>query len=175
MRSGAGGTRGGMEETTQLVVPAGRRHIIERPRLTRLLDQTSARVIMLVAPAGYGKTTLARQWLSKRSHGWYTASVASADVAALGTGISDAAATASNDVGGQFHEWLLTRRGDEDAVLAASFLAKDLSQWADGAWLAIDDYHWFTTQAERVLEYLVDEVRSLRLLITSRRRPVWAT
>ena len=49
------------------------RHIIERPRLTRLLDETTARVIMLVAPAGYGKTTLARQWLAKRPHVWYAA------------------------------------------------------------------------------------------------------
>src|SRR5438034_1084878 len=175
MRSGAGGTRGGMEETTQLVVPAGRRHIIERPRLTRLLDQTSARVVMLVAPAGYGKTTLARQWLKKRTRGWYTASAASADVAALGTGITDAARSVSNDLGDQFREWLLTRRGDEDAVLAASFLAGDLRRWPEGAWLAIDDYHWFTPQAEKVLEFLVDEVQSLRILLTSRSRPVWAT
>jgi ATP/maltotriose-dependent transcriptional regulator MalT len=164
-----------MGESAQLVVPTGRRHIIERPRLTRLLDQTSARVIMLVAPAGYGKTTLARQWLEKRTHGWYAASAASADVAALGTGITDAARSVSNDLGDQFREWLLTRRGDEDAVLAASFLAEDLSRWPEGAWLAIDDYHWFTPQAERVLEFLVDEVRSLRILLTSRRRPVWAT
>ena len=28
-------------------------HIVERPRLTQLLDQASARVILLAAPAGY--------------------------------------------------------------------------------------------------------------------------
>ena len=49
----------------------GRDHIIKRPRLTRLLDETEARVILLVAPAGYGKTTLAREWLADRPHGWY--------------------------------------------------------------------------------------------------------
>ncbi|MDF2751497.1 MAG: hypothetical protein K0T00_2673, partial [Gaiellaceae bacterium] len=43
--------------------PVSRRRIIERPRLTRLLDESPARIKMLVAPAGYGKTTLARQWL----------------------------------------------------------------------------------------------------------------
>ena len=56
-----------MGSKADLETPVGRRHIIERPRLTRLLDETSARVIMLVAPAGYGKTTLARQWLAKPS------------------------------------------------------------------------------------------------------------
>ena len=38
------------------------RRIIERPRLIKMLDESDARVILLLAPAGYGKTTLARQW-----------------------------------------------------------------------------------------------------------------
>src|SRR4051794_18899710 len=155
-----------MDATAESAGTVGRNHIIERPRLTRLLDETSARVIMLVAPAGYGKTTLARQWLKKRTHGWYTATAASADVAALGTGITDAARSVSNDLGDQFREWLLTRRGDEDPILAASFLAADLCRWREEAWLAIDDYHLFTPDAERVLEFLVDEVQSLRILLT---------
>ena len=59
-----------MGDNLELEIPVGRRHIIERPRLTRLLVETSAQVIMLVAPAGYGKTTLARQWLATRPHAW---------------------------------------------------------------------------------------------------------
>ena len=37
----------------------GERRIIERPRLIKLLDESEARIILLLAPAGYGKTTLA--------------------------------------------------------------------------------------------------------------------
>src|SRR5213593_3851400 len=81
-------------EAPQSDVPAGRRHIIKRPRLTRLLDETRARVILLVAPAGYGKTTLAREWLATRgSAAWWAATSASADVAAFAAGIAQAAAT----------------------------------------------------------------------------------
>lgn len=44
------------------------RPIIDRPRLLRALDECSCRITVLFAPAGYGKTTLARQWLSSRPH-----------------------------------------------------------------------------------------------------------
>ncbi|HSC92158.1 MAG TPA: hypothetical protein VLB86_10940, partial [Gaiellaceae bacterium] len=59
-------------EAPELEITQGQRHIIERPRLTKLLDESNARVILLVAPAGYGKTTLARQWVASRPHAWYT-------------------------------------------------------------------------------------------------------
>ena len=69
---------------------ATRRRIIQRPRLTRLLDENPARIKLLIAPAGYGKSTLAQQWLreSQRSELWYRGSSAAADVAALAAGLS---------------------------------------------------------------------------------------
>ena len=57
----------------ETAVEAARRYIIKRPRLTRLLDNANARVLMLVAPAGFGKTTLAREWVGDRAHVWYAA------------------------------------------------------------------------------------------------------
>ena len=80
----------GMTELQEQAANAASRHIIERPRLMRLLDQTSARVILLVAPAGYGKTTLARQWVQTRPHAWLQATPASADVAQLAARIATA-------------------------------------------------------------------------------------
>src|SRR4029078_12275151 len=87
-----------MTEALEQATSVGNRHIIERPRLTGLLDDTAARVIMLVAPAGYGKTTLARQWLTKRPHVWFEATedctdfvgLASALAAVLEPGVPDA-------------------------------------------------------------------------------------
>src|SRR5581483_11227924 len=71
----------------------GRSHIIKRPRLTRLLDETDARIILLIAPAGYGKTTLAREWLSGRPNAWYRGTPSSSDVAALALSLARAAST----------------------------------------------------------------------------------
>jgi len=155
-------------------MPAARRHIIERPRLTRLLDETTARVITLVAPAGYGKTTLGRQWLESRPHAWYVASGPSADVAAVGIGISQAAERLVPDVGHRFRQWLRTRRGTENTGLAADLLARDLDNWPRDGWLGIDDYQWLTADAELLIDRL-RRAHHLRLLITSRRRPVWST
>ena len=67
----------------ETAVETARRYIIKRPRLTRLLDNANARVLMLIAPAGFGKTTLAREWVSDRPHVWYRGTTATADVAAL--------------------------------------------------------------------------------------------
>src|SRR5438105_4221883 len=94
-------------EVPELAVSAGRRHIIKRPRLTRLLDETTARVILLVAPAGYGKTTLAREWLAgRRSVTWWAASTTSADVAAFALGIAKSAAALAPGAGKAVKEHL---------------------------------------------------------------------
>src|SRR5215210_9380425 len=80
-----------MDDVTSTEALPGRRHIIKRPRLTRLLDECEARVILLVAPAGYGKTTLAREWLSSaKERAWYSGSASSTDIAALALAICDA-------------------------------------------------------------------------------------
>ena len=65
-----------------------RRRIIERPRLIRALDRSQARVRMLVAAAGYGKTILSEQWAGQegRRAAWYRARRSAIDVAVLATG-----------------------------------------------------------------------------------------
>lgn len=165
-----------MSEKIELEIPAGRRHIIERPRLTKLLDETSARVIMLVAPAGYGKTTLARQWLASRPHGWYQAVRASADIAALAMGLAACKESSGLSAGGHLREWLKTTGEPQREVgTAARLLADEFADWPDYRWLVIDDYHQLQSDSA---EALVDELltlTSLRLLVTSRVRPSWAT
>src|SRR5947209_18346392 len=68
---------------------AAESHLIKRPRLTKLLDESGARIILLCAPAGYGKTTLAREWVGTRSEpvAWYSGGIEMLDAAALAAGL----------------------------------------------------------------------------------------
>src|SRR6266516_4277427 len=73
-----------MVETISAAVSPALAHIIERPRLIARLEE-GARVSMFAAPAGYGKTTLARQWGERQECPvvWYRTNRASGDVALL--------------------------------------------------------------------------------------------
>jgi LuxR family maltose regulon positive regulatory protein len=53
---------------TKLRVPPARADLVPRPRLTDRLTNALPRVVLVSAPAGFGKTTLLTQWLSSTSH-----------------------------------------------------------------------------------------------------------
>src|SRR5215213_1773646 len=166
-----------MNEQNGTAISEADRHIIERPRLTRLLDETSARVIILVAPAGYGKTTLARQWLAQRPHVWLQANSASADVAAL---VVQVGASLSN-FGGitQDHVREPSTSADDLSQLLGDAVAlqlRHLKHWPPDAWFAIDEYELIASSrpSSDYIQQLLHESR-LNLLVTSRIRPEWAT
>src|SRR6185312_13225170 len=79
-----GGQAGMAASATKPKVVRRESRIIERPRLIKLLDDTDARTILLLAPAGYGKTTLARQW-AKTLNGavWVTLTAEDRDIASI--------------------------------------------------------------------------------------------
>src|SRR5690242_16018497 len=133
----------GMTELQEQAISVANRHIIERPRLTRLLDETTARVIMLVAPAGYGKTTLARQWMRERTHAWLHGTAAHADVAALAAGISATLGTVLDEESRSIANWLKVTPNPTDSLEALAALhGDDLARWPPDAWLVLDEYEW---------------------------------
>src|SRR5215212_5279183 len=77
---------------TQSVAPE--RRLLERPRLLAALDRANERITLVVAPAGYGKTTLVRQWIAESNApwGWVRATPASADVVFLASTIGSSVA-----------------------------------------------------------------------------------
>jgi ATP/maltotriose-dependent transcriptional regulator MalT len=157
--------------------PMGGRRIIERPRLIKLLEGTSARTILLIAPAGYGKTTLARQWAERqdRVH-WYTARAGSADVAQLAVDLAETLDGEQPRLKTYVSQLVRARSSPAhqamEIVSGFAGAAGDMS----GVSLFIDDYHLIAD--EEVAEWFVHELQSrlgFSLLIAARSRPRWAT
>jgi LuxR family transcriptional regulator, maltose regulon positive regulatory protein len=158
---------------------ATRRRIIPRPRLTRLLDESPARIKLLVAPAGYGKTTLAQQWFDRpeRQAVWYRGGPASADVAALATGVASAVAQLVPDAGRRMRERVrATGNPEQDVEILADLFAEDIPNWPSGSWLVLDDYQFaMESAASEQFVDLITRATNAQMVITSRRRPSWAT
>lgn len=153
------------------------RRIIERPRLIKLLDECEARVILLLAPAGYGKTTLARQW-AKTLNGavWVTLTPAQRDVARfaedVAAGVDSVGGNASRFIG----EYLRARSNPQRAAREIGVALAEQIDAARVQWLILDDYHEVNESPELAELIAVIEDRSkARLLIASRVRPTWVT
>jgi ATP/maltotriose-dependent transcriptional regulator MalT len=143
-----------------------------------MLDRSKAQSILLIAPAGYGKTSLAAEWLEGRSDvGWYRCTPGSADVAAFSVGVAERLAWIAPGAADRLRQRLTVPDSPEAVARPlADMLAEELTPWPDGAWLVVDDYHLAmkSTAVEEFVELLL-EFCPLRLLVTSRRRPRWAT
>jgi LuxR family maltose regulon positive regulatory protein len=142
------------------------------------LDEAKAQSILVTAPAGYGKTTLAREWLQGRDDvAWYHATSASADVGAFSAGLAEAVGPVVLGAGERVRQRL--RVGDATERLArplAELLAEDLEDWPPDGIIVLDDYHFLaeSAPAEEFVDWLLTLV-PIRVLVTSRRRPGWAT
>ena len=148
-------------------------HIIKRPRLTKILDETEARIILLCAPAGYGKTTLARQWVATRAEPvlWYSGGPAMADVAALAMDLAELFAPDEPDLAEQIRVRL--SQGGPVRNLARALASRGPSQ---ASTFVLDDYHHVrpATDAEDLLRQLIAS-SGCRIVLTTRERPAWVT
>ena len=146
-------------------------------RCHRALDRSQARVRMLVAAAGYGKTILAEQWAGQegRRAAWYRARRSAIDVAVLARGLSAASAQILPGAGSRLEERLAaTQDPAREAGVLAEILADDLLEWPEDAWIVLDDYHHVAASpsSEQFVDTLVHRA-PVRLLIASRSRPSW--
>ena len=167
-----------MVETIKAAASPALDHIIERPRLiARLGEGGGARVSVLAAPAGYGKTTLARQW-SQRQDGpvsWYRTTRASGDVALLAVQMDDLLASIAPE---------LPREPEKVATIASvnpspqplgRAILRTFEALSRDVLLVVDEWEAAgTEEAEELLSMLVEGL-DIRFLITTRTRPDWFT
>jgi LuxR family transcriptional regulator, maltose regulon positive regulatory protein len=154
-------------------------HIIERPRLIRLMENSSARLIVLQGPAGYGKTTLALQWADHAENDgrWCQCTVSSADVAAFAMQLAATSSGAVVKDSRVANRLSATTDPERDIVDLAQLVADDFGTWPRTSWLIVDDYHLALAShaAGHLLELIIERTPRLRVLISTRSRPGWVS
>src|SRR5829696_177537 len=158
-------------------VPPDRRRIIDRPRLLSALDDTNERIILAVAPAGYGKTTLARQWIrnSNLAWGWIRATPASADVVFLASAIGSAVAAHVPSLAPRIEARGGTLvKPEVEAQALAEIVAEELDDAPSDLALIFDDAHLIGPMpaVSLFMETLI-ATSTRRMIVLSRRRPSW--
>jgi LuxR family transcriptional regulator, maltose regulon positive regulatory protein len=148
-RRQAGGVETGL---LQLKVrpPALRRGLVPRERLVqRLLDAQDMPVALIIAPAGYGKTTLLAQWSERdeRPFAWVTLDAEDNDPRSLLSAIA-LALDAVEPVGWDVFE-ALASPGADGATVALGRLARSLGRREQPVVLVLDDLHVLRTRESR--------------------------
>ena len=164
---------------TKLRVPSPRRRLVQRARLTDHLGidgGEGVRLVLVAAPAGFGKTTLLAQWLaaarSKSRVAWLALDPGDADLRVFLTHLVAAIQTTEPGVGVEALA-LLEAGGatPTDAVLVS--LINDLDVLAGPMVLALDDYHVIDDAAvQEALTFLLDNLPpQVTLAMTTRADP----
>jgi len=161
--------------STKLYVPPARLNGVSRPRLFERLDEGLERKLSLIsAPAGFGKTTLASEWVASCGQpvAWLSLDEGDNDptgflayiVAAVQTiaaDIGDGALAALQSPQPPPTEWLLTSLLNDIAAMPGSFI------------LVLDDYHVIDSQpVDEVLVFLVEHLPpQMHMVIATREDP----
>ena len=164
--------RRGLEvATSKFAVPRRRPDVVRRPRLTSFLDASvGSRGSLIAAPAGYGKTTLAVDWLQTSDFAaiWLSLDSWDAELPAFARTLAEA----------------VSRRLQTDVPLGddrfwsprtvGTVLVNAVASYDDYAVLVLDDVHTVEASAE-VLETigiaLERAPENLHIVMTSRTRP----
>ena len=170
----------------KLRVPTARRALVPRARLTDQLAQADAhdaaapRLVLVAAPAGFGKTTLLTQWLRSLSAGtpgprvaWLSLDAGDSDVRRfLSQLIAAVQAPGPADALGAEASQLL----EVDPPLVQDVLASlinDLDALTGRTVIALDDYHVITnTDVHQAVAFLLDNLPpQVSLAMTTRADP----
>jgi LuxR family maltose regulon positive regulatory protein len=159
---------------TKLHVPAARPNLVPRQRLTGRMTEGLPRVVLVSAPAGFGKTTLLTQWLRTSDAGRRVAWVS------LDGGDNDPARFLEHVVAAlasvcELPETsrLMADGGTPPTQAVLTSVVNELDAHSGATVLALDDYHVIdAAQAHAVAAFLLDHAPpQLTLAIATRSDP----
>ena len=163
---------------TKLYAPRVTRGLVERPRLSERLNARPS-VLLVSAPAGFGKSTLLAQSLlgdsrqgAKPAVAWLSLDSGDSDPSTYWAYVLAAIRTAAPDVGGSAQA-LLESPGGAPITAVLTSLINDLAASDEEVVLVLDDYHVVSApDIHEAMTFLVDHLPpQLRLVIATRSDP----
>ena len=165
-----------MVAASALYPPAGRPGTVARQALLEdLAESLAARLVLMVAPAGWGKTSLLRDWwLAAQDSGaaWLSAREGDNDPARFWSGVIAALGTAAPGTGAAALE-TLAAHGSLTPGWVETLLLDELASMPRRITLVIDDFHLITNPEVRSgFEFLVEHMPpTLSLMVAARCDP----
>lgn len=134
---------------------------------------------MLNAPAGFGKTTLARQWVDRRGRNpiWYRCRRTHADLRSFVSSLIQAIRTQVNaPLDGLLEQVRTNLHLEDDLDSLAAAIEQLLIPWPASRWLVLDEYDQVVHEpsTDEFVEALLS-LQSTQAVITTRLRPRWAS
>jgi LuxR family transcriptional regulator, maltose regulon positive regulatory protein len=150
---------------------------VSRPSLVaELRAGSSARLILVSAPAGAGKTTVLASWRADpaepRPFAWLSLDSRDNDPVRFWSYVLAALRTVAPDVGAGVDDALLSA-GEDLTELALPLLVNALTSWPDPIVLVLDDYHVITNaDVHQSMEFLIDHLpRTVQVAVAGRSDP----
>ena len=161
--------------TAKLFFPPLPSSLLPRPQLIQRLNEAMARKLMLLsAPAGYGKTTLLRAWAAQAAQpvAWLSLSQTENDPTSFWTYVMAACHTICPEIDPHIFKQLRFPGAPPLEALLTSFINL-LAQVSQPFTLVLDDYHLITEAViHRTLRLLLDQQpQQLHLVLSSRVDP----
>lgn len=176
--------------TTKLLIPPTRPGLVKRQRLLNQLDSfiyPGSRLVLVTAPAGYGKTTLITDWLRhldarpgspgepQTSAVWFSADEGDNDPVRFLSYFSAALNQAEGVTSGFRRESLGLFQTSQDAVIKRTIAAliNEIAASPERIILIIDDYHLIdNSQIHEALEFFLENLpHRMHLVIATREDP----
>ena len=160
---------------TKLYIPPLRPNVVIRPRLLEQLNEGLHRKLILIsAPAGFGKTTLVSEWVEgiERLAAWLSLDEGENDPARFLTYLVAALQTIAPNIGeGVLGVLQSPQPPPTETILTA--LLNDLTTLSDHFVLVLDDYHVIDAKSiDHALTYLVEHLPpQMHLVIATREDP----
>ena len=161
--------------TTKLYMPPPRQGLVKRPRLTdEITRRIDGKLTLISAPAGFGKTTLACEWISvdKRPGAWYSLDEADNDMTRFLNHLVASIRMVFENVGESTLAILNSSQLPPGDVIISSLL-NEIALISDNFYLVLDDYHVIeNTQINQTIQFLLENMPAvMHLIITTRRDP----